>query len=177
MYSECTFLTLEKTKKNKLFLWGYFDIFIRVFCVINRFMGAFWHFSRCLSNFLFRNLVAHLPNVPASWWCLRHLGGVCNTIRWPNLAIRCLTRYAIVSSSTWCAVCGRIFVGGHLFYFFLSFLITVHNCPLCCLIFNFSPHSFTFYFIFIPFIEVFFQLSPSIIISHMFYFSFMSSFF
>jgi hypothetical protein len=76
---------------------------------------------------------------------------------------------------------GWIVVGGHLIFFLLFSLVTsnVYHCPICFLLFNFSSHTINFlfrlFFIYRSFYS--FQFSPSIAISHMFGFSFWSSFF
>jgi hypothetical protein len=133
-----------KDKKNKFCLWGYFSIFTLVFCVINR--ECFEIFQVFFSNFLLKNMLACIPNEPASGWSPRHS---CDATRWPNLDIRRLTGYAIVSPSTWCGTCRSMVVESSqlviCFCFFFSLLTTkVHRHPFCCLIFNFSPSSLNF---------------------------------
>jgi hypothetical protein len=66
-----------------------------------------------------------------------------------------------------------------LFFFSFLFLLTtkVHHCLFCCLIFNFSHHSFNFLFRSYSLYRFFFQFSHSITISYVFYFSFQSLFF
>jgi len=66
------------------------------------------------------------------------------------------------------------------FFFIFSLLIcNVQHCLLCFLLFNFSPHSINFLFHSISIYTSFYfsQFSHSIAISHMFGFSFRSSFF
>jgi len=79
------------------------------------------------------------------------------------------------------AYSSQIVTGGCLIFFFLFSLITcyVHHCPLCFLLFNFSPHFIKFFFgsFFIYRSFYSFQFSLSIAISYMFDFSFWSSIF
>jgi len=68
----------------------------------------------------------------------------------------------------------RIIVGGRLIFFLPFYLLAsnVYQCPLCFLLFNFSPHSINFLvrFFFIYRNFYYFQFSPSIVISYMFSF-------
>ena len=96
-----------------------------------------------------------------------------------------LSRCAVVSSSIWSGAWRLMVVGWSLmivrFFSLLFSLLTsnVHHCSLCLLLFNYSPHSINFlfqsFFIYKSFYS--FQFSSSIVISHMFGFSFWSLFF
>jgi len=136
------FLILEKTKKKISFVFGA----ILIFCVINRFMRCFGIFHVFFSIFLFRNMLACVPNEPASGWSPRHSGDTCDVTRWPNLDFHRLTGYTTVSLFTWCGAYRSIVVELSqvvICFFFLSLLITkVHHRPFCCLIFNFNYSSF-----------------------------------
>jgi len=75
----------------------------------------------------------------------------------------------------------RIIAGGRLIFFLPFYLLAsnVYKCPLCFLLFNFSPHSinFLFRFFFICRNFYYFQFSFSIVISYMFDFLFWFLFF
>ena len=83
---------------------------------------------------------------------MHHLDSVCNTTRWPKVALRCFFRCAIMSSSIWSGVWQFTITGlssVEVWFFFLSFsfmISNIHYCPLYFLIFNSSPHSLNFLF-------------------------------
>jgi hypothetical protein len=91
--------------------------------------------------------------------------------------------YLVLFHLEWCIIdhSGRIIAGDHLIFFFIFSLLigNVQHCLLCFLLFNFSPHSINFLFHSISIYTSFYfsQFSHSIAISHMFGFSFRSSFF
>jgi len=93
--------------------------------------------------------VAKLNLLPSSWMC-------------PRVIFHMVLRVMAYS--------GQIVVNDHFFSFFFSLLPNkMHDCPLCFGFLILVLILLIFYFIRIPFIDFFFQLSPSITISHMFF--------
>jgi hypothetical protein len=73
----------------------------------------------------------------SSEWTAPNIKEAHETLRWSNLAIHRITRYADVPSSIWCNACRHIMVGlssmiNCLCFFFLFSLLTtkMHNYPL-----------------------------------------------
>jgi hypothetical protein len=75
MYKESTILSLKRNKKKKN-LWGNFDIFTWLFCIINNSWDILVFFT---FSFQFFQKSFSVCSTPMSRWHLHHLGGSCDT--------------------------------------------------------------------------------------------------
>jgi len=96
MNNKRMFLTLEK-KTLPLEVFWYFHIGIFVW------LKGLWSvlvFSRFVFNFFIKKLLARVSYVQASEWRPCYSGAACDTTRWSNLVIHCLSGCAAMSSFT-----------------------------------------------------------------------------
>jgi hypothetical protein len=106
----------------------------------------------------------------------------CYSMAKPDLSSSLWTCHCVFFHMVWSVMAygERIVTGGLFSFFSLSYQIECMIVLFVFLFFNFSPHSFDFLLCSYSFYRSFvfsFQFSPSITISHMFFFSFWSLFF
>jgi hypothetical protein len=106
----------------------------------------------------------------------------CYSMAKPDLSSSLWTCHCVFFHLVWSVMAygERIVTGGLFSFFSLSYQIECMIVLFVFLFFNFSPHSFDFLLCSYSFYRSFvfsFQFSPSITISHMFFFSFWCLFF
>ena len=90
-YKQITILVSRKTKK-RFFLWGYFDIFTRIFCVIKRTMRGVLIFFMLYFVFVNKKTAKACSTRPNEWATLVPLRRRARyTSQWLNLFNRLIT--------------------------------------------------------------------------------------